>query len=372
MSFQDRRRQGSFQDIPFNVKSVGRAFGRNVATYEYATGEEATALDRGKKITSFSITAFLIGDDYDLNRNSLISILESGENGTLVVPQYGSFLVQIGVCSVKESAPDLSYVEFTFIAFVTEGDILPAIQTSQIDRLSNSGDELYSNAISSLIDDVTGAYKFTESAFNSGLNNFLGILETLENVGTFPLNLLNGFLAKISVLTQSIQNFFSPVETYDSIRDSLDGLYLGADPEQIEEALELLPRPDSIFLCVLRLVYLDVLGRAASFTEFNFRSDALNLLEKLVSILEEELLNCASFDDTGRIYTSIQEFSNFLVLSIPGERRFLLREVSPEGADNAISILYENRFSVQDIETLFERNLVSDPLLLSGDIKYIL
>ena len=82
MSYQNRRRRASFRGIEFYVKATGFSFGRNVATYEYTTGAIATALDRGAKIRAISVTAFTIGDNYDIERNDLILKLEFEGPGT--------------------------------------------------------------------------------------------------------------------------------------------------------------------------------------------------------------------------------------------------------------------------------------------------
>lgn len=78
----------SFRGVPFFVEENGRSGGRRLQVDEYRGREDNDVQDLGRKARSFSVTAYVLGDDYLDARDAVITAVEAAGPGTLVLPYY--------------------------------------------------------------------------------------------------------------------------------------------------------------------------------------------------------------------------------------------------------------------------------------------
>ena len=102
MAWKERLQPASFRGIPFEVDSAELGGGRRLARHEYPLRNEPYAEDLGRKARTWTITAFLIGEDYDLVRNRLLRACEADGPGTLVHPYLGELQVLVESYRVSE------------------------------------------------------------------------------------------------------------------------------------------------------------------------------------------------------------------------------------------------------------------------------
>lgn len=102
MSWRDKYRQASFRGVAFNVEASASDHGRNLVTHEYPRRELPFVEDLGRKARAFQVEAFLVGADYDLERDRLIEALEEADPGDLVHPYRGTMRVTVLGFSVRE------------------------------------------------------------------------------------------------------------------------------------------------------------------------------------------------------------------------------------------------------------------------------
>lgn len=81
-----RLRPASFRGASFHVDAGQRASGRRVAPHEYPKRNDPYAEDMGRAARRWSITAYVIGPNYDLLRDLLITALEADGPATLLLP----------------------------------------------------------------------------------------------------------------------------------------------------------------------------------------------------------------------------------------------------------------------------------------------
>lgn len=86
MSFKDRRRLASFRGVQFEVRKRDRTGGRRGPTHEHAQRDLPDAEDTGARARGNSVSAFIVGPDYDLVRNKLLDALEAPGPGIYVDP----------------------------------------------------------------------------------------------------------------------------------------------------------------------------------------------------------------------------------------------------------------------------------------------
>ncbi|BGI52720.1 MAG: DNA circularization N-terminal domain-containing protein [Candidatus Hamiltonella defensa (Ceratovacuna japonica)] len=89
----NRVHPASFRGVPFQVEGDEATFGRRVQTHEYPNRDKPYTEDLGRATRRFQITAYLVGEDYLVQRDRLIAAIETPGPGTLVHPYYGELSV---------------------------------------------------------------------------------------------------------------------------------------------------------------------------------------------------------------------------------------------------------------------------------------
>ena len=111
----------SFRGVAFQVRGHSRAGGRRVAEFEFALRDDGFVEDMGRKLRTYHVTAFIIGDDYLYDAQNLEYALE-GFNvpGQLIHPWLGRLSVVCTHFSRQESVADGNMVIFD-LSFVEAG-----------------------------------------------------------------------------------------------------------------------------------------------------------------------------------------------------------------------------------------------------------
>lgn len=120
MSWRDRLQQAKFRGVKFYTEQASGDGGRRVALHEYPQQEQHWAEDLGRKADEQRLTAYLVGADYDLDRERLMAALEQSGPGTLEHPYLGSLRVQIQTYDWTISTRRGGYCQFT-ISYVLAG-----------------------------------------------------------------------------------------------------------------------------------------------------------------------------------------------------------------------------------------------------------
>lgn len=102
MSWLDQLRPASFRGVPFQVDTIAHEAGDNVVMREYPFQDLPTVFRMGEAAEEIKLSAYVIGDDYDEQREALRQVL-SGE-GVLIHPTAGSMRVFVaGKYAIKEA-----------------------------------------------------------------------------------------------------------------------------------------------------------------------------------------------------------------------------------------------------------------------------
>lgn len=95
MSWRDRLQPASLRGVPFFIDAASGQAGRRVAVHEYPQQEVSWAEDLGKKAGQQTLQAFVIGPDYDMDRDALFEALDKSGPSTLVHPYLGTLKIQV-------------------------------------------------------------------------------------------------------------------------------------------------------------------------------------------------------------------------------------------------------------------------------------
>lgn len=103
MAWRDKMQKGSFRGVPFLTKQYDGNIGRRNVVNEYASRDEAFIDDLGRKARSFTLTCFVLGDNYMAERDALEAAFEKYGSGELVHPWRGRMTVSVTDCRPSES-----------------------------------------------------------------------------------------------------------------------------------------------------------------------------------------------------------------------------------------------------------------------------
>ena len=130
-----RLQPASYNGVRFFVEADVKAGGRRIAVHEYPKRDVPYAEDMGRRAKRFSVTAYVIGPDFEDQRDALIDQFEALGNGELVRPTtIAPITVVVDTYSVTERREKGGYAFFE-INFIEAGQNLsdPAPDTqSQI------------------------------------------------------------------------------------------------------------------------------------------------------------------------------------------------------------------------------------------------
>ena len=125
VGWQSRLLPASFRGVPFFVASHELQGGRRGVLHEFPDRDIPVTEDLGRAAGRYSIEAFVIGADYDQDRDDLIdAVFNVAGPGTLVHPYLGTIEVQMmDGCSLREQTAPGGIANFHLVC-VQAGDAL--------------------------------------------------------------------------------------------------------------------------------------------------------------------------------------------------------------------------------------------------------
>ena len=135
--WRDRYRQASFRGVGFFIEGDARSSGRRTITHQYPKRNQPYAEDMGRDARRFKLVGFLLGPQYLVQKNYLITALEEDGPGWLQAP-----LPYLGVgdnvmvekYSVQESREKGGFCQFDmeFVEFGEPGFASVAVMANAI------------------------------------------------------------------------------------------------------------------------------------------------------------------------------------------------------------------------------------------------
>lgn len=126
MSWLDRYRRASFRGVPFRVERHAAAGGRRLVAHEYPGRDRPATEDLGRARRTWSLEAYVVGEDYDQDRARLIAALEQQGPGELVHPYLGTLEVAVESWQLTESRDEQRLARLT-LTLVEPGEVLEPV-----------------------------------------------------------------------------------------------------------------------------------------------------------------------------------------------------------------------------------------------------
>jgi len=161
VSWREQLRRGaSFRGVPFLVDASEMSGGRRGPVHEYPGKDVPYREDLGREKRSFTLSGFVVGDNYFADRDRLREALEARGPGPLLHPYHGTRQVAVLSFRIREGSQDggLAHFEMEFLEVaessqlvvevdavgVLASDVATALQVAQEDFLANYDPGIYS------------------------------------------------------------------------------------------------------------------------------------------------------------------------------------------------------------------------------------
>lgn len=224
MSWLDRFRTGSFRGVQFFVESHSGSFGRKQVNHEFPERDKPFTEDLGRQARAFNIEGYLIGEDYDLDRNKLIEAIEKAGAGELIHPYLGTFQVIARPSSFTEVRTEGRMCRFS-LQFVEAGEaFFPTTAVNNTSQIDDSVLAIIERAIDHFFErfSVDNVQSYVEGKakeiFGDSLNRLSGIRDAVE----FTQEGLSTF----ERLRGKIEDNLGEITTdYTSLIDDFNGIF---------------------------------------------------------------------------------------------------------------------------------------------------
>jgi len=242
MPWRERMGPATFRDVPFFVERAELAAGRKIVLHEYPLRDTPFVEDLGRRSRIFPVDGYVIGDEYLIAKNRLLTVLEEPGSGTLVHPYYGTRICAVGNVRVVESRDEGGMARFSIDFLETEPrPFAPIVVDDPIGRLNRSGDL----AMESASTEFTNTYRITTTALAPAVGQ--------RNLPGFVFDSASGLLKGASTdLRSFLQPLVKGTQELASLNRQIDSLYLNAD-SLVRTPFTLVSRLRDTFASIFRL-----------------------------------------------------------------------------------------------------------------------
>ena len=241
MSWRSRLQAGSFRGVAFHTETASGKGGRRVAVHQYPQQEEHWAEDLGQSAKADSLDMYVLGDNYDVEKDALFAALDKPGSGTLIHPYLGALDVQMAEYSWTISSKQGGYCKIT-VAYTRAGQ-----RKFPVDKQQNSQQLLgcCDVANTALQNDFATQFSIlSQPAFVlqgalDQLNKIINLLDSLKLLGRSlsatnssdslvlshliqkPADLATGLSALLTAANSADDTTLNTVDLYHSLVESL-------------------------------------------------------------------------------------------------------------------------------------------------------
>jgi prophage DNA circulation protein len=297
MSWRDRFRPGgSFRGAAFLIEADSLAFGRRVELHEFPRRDTPWAEDLGRRAREFTLNVYVLGPDYDRDRDALIAAIEQPGPGTLVHPYHGTMQVTVVRASKSESTREGGLCRFA-LTLVESGALrFPERVTDTAAAVVAAADTAEAAALADFtaVYDVAGQAQYFVDQVQADLDAALRAVDArlglvagaAAAVIRTPANLAGALVDGLAGLAETLAEPAEALALYE-------GLFrVGADAQPVPLTTASRRRQATnteALHALLRRAGVSGACRTASRIEYAAAEDALAVRDRLVAGLDAQL-----------------------------------------------------------------------------------
>lgn len=356
--------QASFRGVSFHVESANSEIaGRRAVIHEYAGSDTSYPEDLGLKAKSYSLTAYVLGKDYQEKRDALIKACTTKNSGELIHPYLGTLQVLCTACSVSEGTDKgfMASFSLSFALAPNKSTFSPRPDTSATAKLSIKS--------------------FASHAQNSFLNKY-----TPSIMPSFASIALTNLVATVGQLYSEFENFLDAFDPLNIVANTLNAF----DTMPFNDALNIASAVSNITAPIATSVAgLEVMRLSDELTNFTRRNalaiGANHLAEKVFVSSNEALkefflvdkligneLEIASLGGDDSIFFATQDMRYSLTEHIKKTAVHLpeaIKALAPQ-TDSSLRIAYNLTGSADNALDFAQRNALKHPSFSQGGEYY--
>ena len=421
MSWKDKLQTASFRGVEFGVKDASFTGGRRSVIHEFPQKDIPYTQDMGRKAKEFSISAFVVDEDYFGNRDELINALDKKGPGELVHPYYGKIKVQCTGFSVRESFDNGGMAEFSITFSQTEKIQFNNVESPNgiaigeaiiLDAFNFSNDLFIPNfdtsGISFVLDSVVGMARGLNKLANrllSPLASIAGVLDDVSSafnnvaletrvLATKPLSLINAFQNPFKKIIGGLGQLdrigasYSRLNTGDRKIDTSRLLAIKYamklfNAVKLESTLTKgntdsntrVNKNDRAMKMAYRVGAIAVAADSLLTAPYDTNEDALADKELVMDAIEELLTDIETFPDHEELFKSLKDLKIHLSKYVPGDgaSKRSISTIEFPNILNSLQASYSIYGNLDNEDNLIFRNKIRNPAIISGmdGVKYV-
>lgn len=220
----DPELRGSFRGVEFHVEYANTNGGRRWLVFEYPRRDQPYTEDMGRRAKEWSLSFFVVGDDYDLQRQRMDDALDAPGAATLVHPYRGRLSVVATDVRSSESWDEGGICRYD-VTFVESGeDLLPETSVDTQREVGLAADAAQAEAEKDFWDrwSVEGLTGWSLEAIERDLTEVIGDLESIvggiadeiASVIRFPMNIVGIVLGGFNRLRNAVMRPINALDLY--------------------------------------------------------------------------------------------------------------------------------------------------------------
>jgi prophage DNA circulation protein len=379
------RYKGSFRGVPFLTESSQGVIGRRVIIDEFPNKDEASAEDVGAKANSFNLSIFVIGADWEQQRDNLEAAFNKKGPGEFIHPWRGAMNVTLTDCQPSENIAQGSRQSWTISITKVGTNSQPTVRADTVAVVDAASDK----ALAAVQDDFAEEFtvedvpEFVEqdaiSQVNEALDSVIDASRSmLPDMSILPAFTANAgkILSKITTLLRTPTNLASqftgqisgilglgnsPLAAFNALKR-----LFGYQPNKVARSTPSRIQQDNNRIAVANLTRQAAVieaARATSTIEFDSQDQAVIIRDQVIDAINTEQLTASDpvFEALADLRTAVVNDINTRAIDLSKLVKF-----TPQSTLPAVVLAYRLYGSANREQEIITRNRIAHPGFVPG------
>lgn len=372
--------------------------GRRTASHEFPFRDDPYVEDLGGKQKTFTVEAFVIGDDYFVKRDALLDALDKEGPGTLVHPYFGEKTLQVDTYRLRETMNDGRMASFS-ITFKQTGRINYPVtslnKTTDVTEAVTAANEAAANALAAAVDvgdgrvasametsvaGVVSSIKKGLAAAMSKAAKIRGAFDQLDRwtrdvsrmataVATYarkPLELYYNMQSAVERLANVTDNARDAVRAYQRLFNNIKADFASKEYRSTPRGVQARVN-DRALLLATTVAIAGSASKAAAVADYETKEDADTVRDGILAMLDDVLFGTTDDD----LYNRVMDLRVALSGAVPPDTASIRRistKTLPESTP-ALVLSFRIYGTVDFADEIVQRNKVRHPGAVPGGVE---